>query len=118
MKKAIITSLKTFNESENSTETTAEELFKQLIQGIDISKPRVDFKNYPNSMFWFKGNKCIFQYNFKNNDFWIDYSNFWIKFKPYFNGNYNDIQDFMKLQVEQHFNLKGITPPQPLELHI
>ena len=96
-------------EIENQKSNTPEKLFKELIQGIDINKPVVDFEKYPNSIFWFKGDKCLFEYNFKNQTIWIDFDEIWSKFLPYFKGNYYDIPGFMEVQVEQHFKLKGIT---------
>ena len=97
-------------EIERQKNNTPENLFKELIKGIDINKPVVDFEKYPNSIFWFKGDKLVFEYNLKNHDFWIDYDEIWSKFYPFFNDNYYDVQTFMKVQVEEHFKLKGVTP--------
>ena len=101
-------------EIERQKSNTPEKLFKELIKGIDINKSVVDFEKYSNSIFWFKGDKLVFEYNFKNHDFWINYDEIWSKFYPFFNDNYYDVQTFMKVQVEEHFKLKGVTPLQIL----
>ena len=70
----------------------------------------VDFEKYPNSIFWFKGDTRIFEYNFENLLFWIDYDEIWSKFESHFKWNYYDVQTFMKVHVEQYFKLKGLIP--------
>ena len=86
-----------------------EELFKELIKNVDVNKPIVDFEKYPNSMFWFDSDECIFEYDFKNHAFLSNYPKIWENFECHFNGNYNEIQLFMNSMVEEHFKLKGVT---------
>ena len=94
-------------EIERQKNNTPENLFKELLQGIDINKPVVDFEKYPDSIFWFKGDTRIFEYEFKNQMIWVNIE-FWEKFEPFFNSKYTKIQDFIKIQVENLLKLKGI----------
>lgn len=89
---------------------TKEDRFKELIEGIEINKPVVDFEKFPTSIFWFKGDKLYFEYNWKSNFFWVNWSLVWRVFEKEYNMKYSDIQAFMKIMVEEHFKLKGVIP--------
>lgn len=89
---------------------TKEERFKELIEGIDINRPVVDFEKYPTSLFWFKGDKCYFEYDWKTQVFKVNWSLIWSIFEKEYGMKYIDIQAFIKVIVEEHFKLNGITP--------
>lgn len=89
---------------------TKEQRFAELISGIDINRPVIDFEKYPDSIFWFKNEDCLFKYDLKSGYFWCKYSTVWSVFEQEFSMSYNDIQSFIKIQVEEYFKLKGITP--------
>ena len=89
---------------------TKEERFAEIIKGIDINKPIIDFEEYPNTLFWFNGDKYMLQYNWETSDIWVRYNHVWEIFREEFNMEYSDIQIFIKGQVEEHFKLKGVTP--------
>ena len=105
-------------EIESQKNNTPEKLFKELIEGVDINKPVIDFEKYPNSIFWFKGDKCLFEYNFKSSYFLINYDEIWKKFYPFFNDNDNVIKSFIIEQVEEHFKLKGIMSDFTVGFHL
>lgn len=87
-----------------------EERFLELIAGIEINKPIVDFEKYPNSLFWFnKEGQMLFEYDFKNDILGCDYSPVWLVFYNEYNFNCDKTQAFIKTQVEKNFKLKGIT---------
>lgn len=91
-------------------EKSKEERFLELIQGIDISRPIVDFEQYPSSMFWVdKDGNYIAEYDFKDSRFWFSDNRIWSVFESEFGLNYNEIQDFTKTMVEKHFKIKGVT---------
>ena len=97
-------------EESKTEKPTKEERFKQLIEGVDISHPVVDFEKYPDSMFWFKGDKFLFEYDFKNKRLWVQYDEVWKVFESEYNMIYDDIQLFMKGRMEEHFKLKDVEP--------
>jgi len=104
-----------------------EKLFLDLIDGFEW---KLDLNEYPNSLFAFKNDDCLFEiYNgdglnqkkiianyrfgleqdFKNAAFWFHYDKIWSVFESKFDMKYNDIQSFMKGMVEKHFKIRGIT---------
>ena len=89
---------------------TKEERFLDLISGIDVNQPKVDFEKYPNFLFWFdKDGKYICEYDWKNGDFWFSYRNDWSVFESEFSLNYLETKKFLNGMVEEHFKLKGVT---------
>ena len=89
---------------------TKEERFLELISGIDINQPKVDFEKYPNILFWFdKDGKYICEYDWKNDWFWFSHNQVWSVFESEFFLNYMEIRTFLNGMVEEHFKLKGIT---------
>jgi hypothetical protein len=84
-----------------------ENLFFELTKDIII---KYDEIKYPNSIFYFKDDICIFKYDKNNGYFYCDYYRYWSKFYEKFGFNYNQISDLTKDMVEKHFNLKGVTP--------
>ena len=89
---------------------TKEERFLELISGIDINQPKVDFKEYPNTLFWFdKDGKYICEYDWKNRWFWFSYTRIWSVFESEFSLNYMEIRMFLNGMVEEHFKLSGVT---------
>jgi hypothetical protein len=104
-----------------------EKLFLELIEGFEW---KCDIKKYPNFLFGFKDDICLFEihnhsglnqnkiianYRFvleqdlKNADFWFDYDKIWSVFESKFGMNYNEIKSFMNGMVEKHFKMKGFT---------
>ena len=89
---------------------TKEEMFLELISGIDVNQPMVDFEKYPNFLFWFdKDGKYICEYDWKNGHFWFSYRNVWSVFESEFSLNYLETKKFLNGMVEEHFKLKGVT---------
>ncbi len=104
-----------------------EKLFLEFIDGFEW---KYDLNKYPNSLFGFKGNVCLFQiynsnelnqkkiianYRFglqqdlKNAIFWFNHEKIWSVFESKFDMKYNDIQSFMNGMVEEHFKMRGVT---------
>jgi hypothetical protein len=84
-----------------------EKLFFELTKDIVIL---IDEKEYPNRIFYFRDNNCIFEYDKNNGYFWCSYYNYWLIFEDKFGFNYEQIKALTKDEVEKHFKLKGITP--------
>jgi len=67
---------------------------------------KVDLKKYPNTIFWFKDNTCIIEYNFKVSKVWLSNSNFWKMFD-----NLDDVNKIEKIEnvIKKHFNFSDVT---------
>lgn len=91
--------------SKNITEKkSAEQVFLEIIQDMKQST-NADF---PESVFYGKDNTIYFEK--ENNILWVGYYKVWSVFSKEFNMNNNDIQLFIKDQVEKHLKWKDVTP--------
>ena len=90
---------------------TPERRFLQLCKGIVIKINNVHYRDW---LFWFKGDKCLFDYNLKSGEFWVNYKEIWSIFESEFGLNYYQIKEFIRDMVEQHFNLNYTTPRRGL----
>jgi hypothetical protein len=84
-----------------------EQLFFELTKDLVI---KIDNKEYPKGIFYFRNNKCIFCYIKNNGDFYCNYHEYWLKFYNKFNLNYNQVKSLTKDMVEKYFKLKEIEP--------
>jgi hypothetical protein len=84
-----------------------EEWFKSLLNGLRIE---ID-DNEPNSVFYKKNSKVIFElYQGSENFFYCDYNLVWSIFHNKYNLNYDETQAFIELMVEKHLKLSKVTP--------
>ena len=65
-------------------------------------------EGYPNSIFWIKGGEVIVEIE-KSKYFWLDYY-IWIRISEMFGLDYDETQSVIKVWLEQHYNLGGLTP--------
>lgn len=79
--------------------------FKELLNYLTIKEDKI---KYPDYIFYFKDDRCYFEYNTKNNYFYVNYDKVWKVFETKYHMNYNDTQSFIKKLVEDHFKLRGI----------
>ena len=91
-----------------SPQKSKEERFWELILKTDSIK--INKQKYPDSTFGFVGDKFLWQYDSKNQYLWLSYPLLWSVFKKEYNLKYEDIQSFIKFEVEEHFKCKGVTP--------
>lgn len=92
-------------EAKNS-KPTPEQRFAELIQGLEI---KTDLENYPDSIFYFRGNEYWAEYDSKNNYFWLSYSKMWSVFEKKYGLNYEQVKELIGKKVEEHFKRKGVT---------
>jgi hypothetical protein len=90
-----------------------ESLFYILTKDIVV---KIDKNKYPNWIFYFNNNDCIFGYDTKNADFYCSYDNFSMFFYENFNINWLMLSKIVKDLVEKHFLLNGITPMHGLDI--
>ena len=86
---------------------TPERRFKQLCQNLTI---KLDEVRYPNTIFWFRDGRLIFDYNKETGYFWVNYALVWSVFESEFGLNYRQIKELIKGRVEEHSKLKDVTP--------
>jgi len=84
---------------------TPEQRFLDLIDGMIV---KIDKEKYPDSTFFFNGDKCFFE--LEKSTLWVRYAEVWQVFNVEFGMGYSEIQSFIKNQVEQHFKMMGVTP--------
>lgn len=92
-------------ELERLEKATPEERFLEFIDGLTI---KIDKEKYPDSIFFFRGEEC--QIEIQKSIVWFRYEGFWKVFEDEFGMKYQQIQDFMKIQLEEHFKMKGVSP--------
>ena len=78
-----------------------------IFEGTHI---KLDLKRYPNQVFFFKEDVFWMEYNWKNGYFGCRYEDFWEVLEREYHWGYDEVERFIKNQVEQHFKLKGVTP--------
>jgi len=78
--------------------------------------PKTSEKN-PNSVFYVNSeNEIIILYDENTNDVWISYTSIWLKLESLFYLKYQDIHLIIKDWLEEHYNLKGVTPYWSIDL--
>jgi hypothetical protein len=83
---------------------TPEQRFLELIDGMTV---KIDKDKYPGSIFFFKDDKCCLE--LENSILWVRYAEIWQVFEVEFGMKYDEIQSFIKDQMEQHFKMRGVT---------
>ena len=63
-------------------------------------------EEYPDYIFYRKGDVVIFEYNKKNNVVYISYNEIWSFFEMYLNMNYQQIQAITEIWAEEDYNLR------------
>ena len=96
---------------ENETnEKLAEELYQNVINGIDLKVTKVDFRRFPNSIFWFfPDGAYAFHYNYKKNMLFVEWSRI---IKPIYNTTKDIDKSFLllKTMLEKYLSLKDVAP--------
>ena len=89
-------------------EKEMKEFFKPFLTDLTL----VTTDKYPNSVFYKKDGKVIFELEKTINTtyFWVDYDTIWKVLYDKFELNYTETQSFIKTQVEDTLKLQGITP--------
>ena len=90
-------------------EKTAGQRFWELVFETEV---KFDFDKYPNTIFGFRGDNYVWEFDFKNNYLWLRYSTVWSVLENEYGLNYDDVQSLVKNEVEEHFKCRGVTPFQ------
>ena len=106
----------------NNNEVNTKELVKQeILEILEKYKSNVRFidenynvSKYPTSRFEIldKNGNWLFDINYdsENPDFWYSRYHVYDVFLDKYSINHNDFQEVMKSILEEHLNLKGVTP--------
>ena len=81
-----------------------EQLFIDLIKNCEI---KLYQEKYPFRIILFQNdNKWMFEYNWKDDEFWCHYDHIWKVFESKFNISYETWKDFILNTVEKHFKFR------------
>lgn len=92
-------------------DSVSSEQFLLDILGNELTL-KIDKEKYPNSVFYFKGDKCLLELQ-KSGDvlyLWCNYNEIWNPISTKFSLNYTSTQSLIKVTVEEHFKLRDVTP--------
>ena len=94
----------------DNKENEMKQFLLSFINGAEIViKPE-----FPNSVFYKKNNEIIFELEKSKNEnktyFWVNYHKIWKIFENKFGLNYDDIQSFIKNEVEDTLKCGTVTP--------
>jgi len=87
---------KDYNNPQAEKEAAIYALLKNL-------KVKTDRKNYPHSIFWFKDNQYMFEYDEQQKYFWCSYLLVWSVFEKELNMDFADTELFLRNALSQHF---------------
>jgi len=88
-------------------EKTVGQRFWELVSATEI---KFDFDKWPHTIFGFRGNKYVWEFDFKNYHLWLRYEELWAVLVQEFGLTYNDVHSLVKNEVEEHFKCRGVTP--------
>jgi hypothetical protein len=71
---------------------------------------KTDQERYPDLIFWFKQDRCYFQYDIETGFLWCEHDLVWEVFEKELNWSYPQIESFIKNKVKEHFQNKDVTP--------
>ena len=83
-----------------------ESLFADLVGKLERKEDR---QRYPDSVFWFMGDKFMFEYDEIERILWCNFD-IWDDFRQKFNMGYNQIQAFIGGRARLYLNIYMATP--------
>ncbi|MEJ5105546.1 hypothetical protein [Chryseobacterium sp. MYb328] len=86
-------------------------LFLLEILGNELTL-KIDLEKYPNSVFYFKEDKCLLELENSGSTtyLWCNYFKIWNPISEKFSLEYSEIQQLIKETVEEHFKMRDVTP--------
>jgi hypothetical protein len=86
--------------------TPEDRLWNEICRGLVM---KTDQEKYPDLIFWFKQDRCYFEYEIETGKLWCDHNLVWRVFARELGWGYLQIESFIKNKVEEHFKNKGVT---------
>lgn len=81
--------------------------FEDLFGSLEI---KIDREEYPNRVFFFKGEEIYMELDEKDGNLSCSYKNIWSFFYDKIGRNHNETQRYIKNVVEMHFKNREVTP--------
>lgn len=85
---------------------SAKNWFSGILSDMEI---KIDEKQFPNSIFFFKDGECFMEHDKRNEIFLICYDKIWSIFRTEFRLNHREINLLIKGTVEKRFKIKLLT---------
>lgn len=84
---------------------------KWLNDNFSLDKLR-KFKSedYPDSIFYKKGDVFVIEQDLKTKKFWVDYTEIWSFFESFFSMKYDEIQSLIKVWLEETDKMREYIP--------
>jgi hypothetical protein len=90
-------------------------IWNEICRGLVM---KTDPEKYPALIFWFKQDRCYFEYDIETGNLWCERNLVWRVFERELGWGYYQIESFIKNKVEEHFKNKGVTPGGELEMEL
>jgi hypothetical protein len=87
--------------------TPEERIWNKICRGLVM---KTDQEKYPDKIFWFKQDRCCFEYDIETGDLWCEPNLVWRVFERELNWSYHQTESFIKNKVKEHVKNKGVTP--------
>jgi hypothetical protein len=90
--------------------TPEDRLWNEICRGLVM---KTDQEKYPDLIFWFKQDRCYFEYEIKTGYLWCEPNLVWRVFERELSWGYHQIESFIRNKVKEHFKNKDVTPSMP-----
>jgi hypothetical protein len=87
--------------------TPEDRLWNEICRGLVM---KTDQEKYPDKIFWFKQDRCYFEYEIKTGYLWCEHDLVWRVFERELSWGYFQIESFIKNKVKEHLENKDVTP--------
>lgn len=96
----------------NLVKVDKEQEMRKFLKPFLTNLTIVHSEKYPDSVFYKQNGEVLFELNQYENTlyFYVRYDKIWSVFENKFGLSYDDIQSFIKKEVESTLKLKGVTP--------
>ena len=86
-----------------------EEAKKELIEILDSLEGYLDFKKYPNSLFWKKDGQVLIELDRKNNHLLVSCDNIWSIFELKYSLIHHEVRELIIGVVAEYWGIEGVT---------
>jgi hypothetical protein len=88
--------------------TPEDRVWNEICRGLVM---KTDQEKYPDAIFWFKRDRCYFEYEIETGYLWCEHDLVWGVFERELNWGFHQIESFIKNKVKEHFKNKDVTLP-------
>ena len=80
----------------------------RLLEFLDGSSIKIDFKKHIDHIFLVKDNKILFDHDLENGYLWCNYELVWSVFEKEYSLDYDEIQLLIKNMMKRYFKLESL----------